>query len=60
VFAQVRPQHSSYQKLREVLKHSTVLSPVDWGEIPVAGKSIRVGMHDARVPQLQERLALAG
>lgn len=60
VFAQVRPQHSSYQKLREVLKNSTVLSPVDWGEIPVTGKSIRVGMHDARVPQLQERLALAG
>ncbi|NLJ13328.1 MAG: hypothetical protein GX373_09995, partial [Gammaproteobacteria bacterium] len=60
VFAAVRPQHSTYQKLREVLKDSDLLNQPDWGSVPVAGKSLRVGMQDVRVPDLLQRLQLAG
>ncbi|WBE26475.1 L,D-transpeptidase family protein [Denitrificimonas caeni] len=60
VFAAVRPQHSTYQKLREVLKDSDLLNQPDWGSVPVAGKSLRVGMQDVRVPDLRQRLQLAG
>ena len=60
VFADVRPKHSSYQKLRDVLKNSYLLTQEDWGEVPVQGKSLRVGDKDARVPRLQQRLELAG
>ncbi len=60
VFADVRPQHSSYQKLREILKSSYLLTQTEWGEVPVAGKSLRVGGLDARVPDLRMRLQLAG
>ena len=60
LFADIRPQHSSYQKLRETLKSSYLLTQVAWGEVPVQGKSLRVGARDARVPALRERLQLAG
>jgi len=59
-FATVRPQHSTYQKLRETLQSSDLLTQVDWGQVPVAGKSLRVGVLDARVPDLRMRLQLAG
>ena len=60
VFADVRPKHSSYQKLRDVLKNSYLLTQEDWGQVPLQGKSLRVGDKDARVPRLQQRLELAG
>ena len=60
VFADVRPQHSAYQKLREILKSSYLLAQADWGEVAVQGKSLRVGMLDPRVPDLRQRLQLAG
>ena len=60
VFADVRPQHSAYQKLREILKSSYLLTQADWGEVAVQGKSLRVGMLDPRVPGLRQRLQLAG
>lgn len=60
VFTDVRPKHSSYQKLRDVLKNSYLLTQEDWGEVAVQGKSLRVGDKDARVPRLQQRLELAG
>ena len=60
VFANVRPKHHSYQKLRDVLKNSYLLTQENWGEVPVQGKSLRVGDKDARVPSLQQRLELAG
>ena len=60
VFANVRPKHHSYQKLRDVLKNSYLLTQEDWGEVPVQGKSLRVGDKDVRVPRLQQRLELAG
>ena len=60
VFADVRPKHLSYQKLRETLKTSYLLTQTDWGEVPTQGKSLRVGALDARVPRLKERLHMAG
>ena len=60
VFADVRPQNTTYQKLREVLNNSYLLSQVDWGVVPTAGKSIRQGAVDARVPRLKQRLQMAG
>lgn len=60
VFAKVRPQHRTYQKLREVLKSSSLLTQADWGQVPLAGQSLRVGNKDARVPDLRQRLHLAG
>ena len=60
VFADVRPQHRSYQKLRDVLKNSYLLTQDDWGDVATQGKSLRVGDKDARVPRLQQRLELAG
>lgn len=60
VFADVRPKHSTYQKLRETLRNSYFLTQADWGQVPIEGKSLRVGMLDVRVPSLQQRLQLAG
>lgn len=60
VFAQARPQSSTYQALRDVLKNSAVLMQADWGTVPTQGRSLRVGTLDVRVPRLQERLQLAG
>lgn len=60
VFADVRPKHLSYQKLRDVLKNSYLLTQDDWGDVPTQGKSLRVGDKDARVPRLQQRLELGG
>lgn len=60
VFVDVRPQHSTYQKLRETLKSSYLLTQTDWGQVPVAGKSLRVGDRDVRVPDLRMRLQLGG
>ncbi|HKM27897.1 MAG TPA: L,D-transpeptidase family protein [Thiopseudomonas sp.] len=59
-FAQARPQQQQYQALREVLKSSYILSQPDWGTVATAGKSLRVGDRDARVPSLQQRLERAG
>lgn len=59
-FANLRPQSTAYQKLREVLKDSTLLTQDDWGTVPTQGKSMRVGQRDARVPDLQQRLQKAG
>lgn len=60
VFAQARPQNSTYQALREVLQNSDVLEQADWGSVPTQGRSLRVGALDERVPRLQKRLQLAG
>ena len=60
VFAAVRPQHSAYQKLRETLQSGDLLTQADWGQVSVAGKSLRVGALDSRVPDLRMRLQLAG
>lgn len=59
-FAQVRPQHRSYQALREILKSNDILAQPEWGTVPTVGKSLRAGDRDARVPRLVERLQLAG
>lgn len=59
VFSQVRPQLGLYQKLRNVLKSSYLLKQADWGVV-AAGKSLRKGAIDARVPRLKERLQIAG
>lgn len=59
VFSQVRPQLALYQKLRDVLKSSYLLEQADWGVV-AAGKSLRKGAIDARVPRLKERLQSAG
>jgi len=59
-FAKVRPQHSAYQKLREVLKSSYLLTQPDWGQVPSQGRSMRVGEQDRRIPRLRERLQIAG
>ena len=59
-FAQVRPKHQSYQALREILKSNDILAQSEWGTVPVAGKSLRVGDRDIRVPRLAERLRLSG
>lgn len=58
-FSQVRPQLALYQKLRDVLKSSYLLEQADWGVV-AAGKSLRKGAIDARVPRLKERLQSAG
>lgn len=60
VFDAVRPKHSTYQKLREILKNSYLLTQTDWGTVSTQGKSLRVGVLDARVPDLRQRLHLAG
>ena len=60
VFAQARPQHRTYQALRDILKNSDVLIQKNWGAVPIEGRSLRVGAIDARVPRLRERLQLAG
>lgn len=59
IFAQVRPQQAAYRKLREVLKTTYLLEQTDWGIVP-AGKVLRKGSLDVRVPRLKERLMLAG
>lgn len=60
VFELLRPQSSTYQALREILKNSDVLRQTDWGAVPTEGRSLRVGMLDVRVPRLQERLQMEG
>jgi len=60
IFAQARPQTSTYQALREALQNSALLQQTDWGSVPTQGRSLRVGMLDVRVPRLQQRLQLAG
>lgn len=59
-FADARPQHNVYQKLRETFKSSDLLTQSDWGKVAEQGKSLRVGALDARVPDLRLRLQLAG
>ena len=59
-FAAVRPQNSTYQKLRETLKNSYFLTQKDWGHVPLEGKSLRAGTLDVRIPSLRQRLELAG
>lgn len=59
-FAAARPQHRMYQRLRDTLKRSEVMTQADWGQVPLEGKSLREGVLDSRVPALHERLLLGG
>lgn len=59
-FAALRPQSRAYQKLREVLQSSYLLTQEEWGVVPSQGQSMRVGQQDVRVPRLRERLQKAG
>lgn len=58
-FAAVRPAQNLYGRLREQLRSSPLLQQQAWTPLP-AGKSLRPGHTDVRVPALRMRLQEGG
>ncbi len=54
------PGHSAYRRLRDALaRYRQIRAGGGWPTIP-AGKTLRLGDHDPRVPLLRQRLQLEG
>ncbi len=54
------PNHPAYQRLREALaRYRQMETAGGWPSVP-AGKKLRVGIEDPRVPLLRQRLQLEG
>jgi murein L,D-transpeptidase YcbB/YkuD len=56
----LKPQHQYYTELKKVLmRYRSIARSGGWKSVP-GGKTLRIGMTDARVPLLRKRLSITG